>query len=264
MLSQHSLSFYKYWRENYRWPLNNTPQSSEERIAGLLSETRIALRNLNSLGKPLLQKIHFWKTQNRGRTTDKYAQILDNNTKIIPNLQKLLFSVSKPTSLQFIEELISVLRIKYANLPVCSAQISFLCNRTVPILDRFVAQFFSRTVSPRILDFAQFNMREVLRDITTVSFVIEDDGTYRCRPRLAVYQKQNFVRNRDLFVSKLLPELNRIAKELNNQQVTYQDIYGKPKEFTGVDVEMAVFAFGTQNRHYFQCWYEGQPIYLDF
>lgn len=187
MLSQHSCYFYKYWRENYQWPVDNTRQRSEERIAKLLKETSVALRDLSSLGKPLLQKIDYWKTQNRGRTTDKYIRILDKDTQIIPNLQKLLFPVSRPKSLQFIKELIDVLRVKYANLPVCSAQTSFLCNRAVPILDRFVAQFFSRTVSPEILSFARFDMPEVLRDITPVSLVTEDDGTHKCRPRLAVY-----------------------------------------------------------------------------
>ena len=262
-LSQHSLNFYKYWRENYRWPIDNTRKKSEERIIGLLKETTVALRDLSSLGKTLLQKIHHWKTQNRGKTTDKYIQVLDKDMQIIPNLQKISFPVSRPISLQFVKELIDVLRVKYANLPVCTAQVSFLCNRTVPILDRFVAQFFSRTVSPEILRFTRFDMREVLRDITPISFVIEDDGTHKCRPRLAVYQQQNYDHNRDLFVFKLLPELNSIAEALNNQQVTYQDIYGEPKEFTSVDVEMAVFAFGTQNRRYFQCWYERQPTHLD-
>lgn len=262
-LSQHSLNFYKYWRENYRWPIDNTRKKSEESIAELLKETRDSLSNLPSSEKLLLQKIHYWKTQNRGGTTDKYVRILEKDTQIIPNLQKL-FSVWKTMSLDFIKELIEVLRVEYANLPVCSAQVSFLCNRAVPILDRFVAQFFSWTVSPEILSSIQFNMHEVLRDITPISFVIEDDGTYRCIPRLAVYHNtQNYVRNRDLFVFELIPELNHIAKTLNNQEVTYQDIYGKSKEFTNVDVEMAVFAFGTQNRRYFQCWYEGQPAHLD-
>jgi hypothetical protein len=235
---------------------------SEEKIAELLSQTKVALRDLNSLGKPLLIKIHFWKTQNRGKTTETYAQMLNKNTEIIPNLQKL-FSVSRPLSLEYIKELIDNLRVYGANLPVCSAQASFLCNRAIPILDRFVAQFYSLTLSPEILHFSKSNMVDVLRNINTVRFMIEDDGTHRCIPRLAVYGSRNYARNQDLFVFELLPELHRIAKELNDSHVTYQDIYGKLRGFSCVDVEMAVFAFGTQNRGYFQCWYEEQPTRLD-
>jgi hypothetical protein len=263
MLSQQSLRFYEYWREKYQWPRNETRQRSEGKIAELLSETEFALHNLGSLGKPLLEKIHRWKTQNRGKISDKYASILHNDTELIANLQKM-FPVSRPLSLGFVKDLVDVLRIECANLPVCSAQASFLCKRAVPILDRFVAQFFSKTVSPRILSLNQFAMRDVLRDIRPVSFVIEDDGTLSCRPRLAVYQRQNYVLNRDLFAFELLPELDRIAKALNNQQITYQDTFGRPKEFASVDVEMAVFAFGTQNRCYFECWYRKQPTCLDF
>jgi hypothetical protein len=108
------------------------------------------------------------------------------------------------------------LRVYGANLPVCSAQASFLCNRAIPILDRFVAQFYSLTLSPEILHFSKSNMVDVLRNINTVRFMIEDDGTHRCIPRLAVYGSRNYARNQDLFVFELLPELHRIAKELND------------------------------------------------
>ena len=261
MLSQHSLNFYRDWRENYQWPPDQSPRTSEEKIAELLEESRASLCNLTVLGKPLLQKIHHWKTQNRARTTEKYAEILRGNEEIIPSLQKLL-PVSSSLSPDFVKKLIDALRIGYANLPVCSAQASFLCNRALPILDRYVAQFFSHTVSPAILSFDKCNMSAVLRDISTLGFVIEDDGTHKCIPRLAVYQPENYARNRDVFACELLPELNRIADELNDSNVTYQDIYGKPKGFSSVDVEMAVFAFGTQNRRYFECWYREQPTSL--
>ena len=257
-MSQASCKFYKYWREHYQWPLDSTREESENRIAQLLNQADNALTDLATAGKALLCNVHQWKTKNQRGITNKYSQVLDENSNLIPDLQEL-FPAPIPLTSQFIKKLLDTLKIKYCNLPICSAQASFLCHRTIPVLDRFVAQFFSKTLSPTILDMVEFNMRQVLSDFSLIGFKIENDGTHRCKPRLAVYQRWGYQNNRDLFVYRLIPELDRIAEQLNEQQIAYLDMNDSPQEFTRTDVEMAVFAFGTQNRLYFECWFDGQP-----
>lgn len=257
-MSQASCKFYKYWREHYKWPPFSTREESENRIAQLLNQANNALQDLATTGKPLLRNIHQWKTQNQRGITDRYSHVLDENSNLIPDLQELFPAPTSLTS-RFIKKLLDTLKIRNCNLPICSAQASFLCHRAIPVLDRFVAQFFSKTLSPTILDMAEFNMRQVLSDFSHIRLIIEDNGTHRCKPRLAVYQSRNYQNNRDLFVYRLIPELDNIAEQLNEQQIAYLDMNDTPKEFTRTDVEMAVFAFGTQNRQYFECWYDKQP-----
>jgi hypothetical protein len=267
LLSEDSCSFYKHWRENYRWPPKSNRKSSELELAGLLNEARDALLDFSRLGRPVLRKIHHWKTRNQGGTTEKYNVALNAEgiKEKLVGLQKMLSPPQRPVTAEFVCELLDTLRISYANLPVCSAQASFLTERTIPILDRFVAQFFSPTVSPRILrytisDNSRFNMRRVFMDFQPMNFIIEDDGTNKCKPRLAVYEEKNYNHNRDVFAFTLIPDLDRIAGELREKRVTYQDaIHAEQKEFTAVDVEMAVFTFGMANEHYFRCWYESKP-----
>jgi hypothetical protein len=226
-----------------------------------------------SRGRALLEKIHYWKTRNRAGTTDRYAAVLEAegmNEKLL-NLRRLLLNCCSPQkhlSSEFARELLDTLRVEEANLPVCTAQASFLTERNIPILDRFVAQFFSRTVSPEVLRFRisdslSFDMCRVFKDAHPVDFILEDDGTDTCKPRLAVYEEKSYRHNLDLFAFKLMPELDRLADELRVKHVMYQDvIHGEQKEFTAVDVEMAVFSFGTANRSYFECWYESEPTTL--
>lgn len=262
-LTEDSKKFFKYWREQYEWPRNSDRKASEERIFRLLEETREVL----SIGKKedlqkILVKIHMWKTRNRSGTSDKYERELLKNTRIIAFLQNNFPLKSSKVVPKFYERLLETLKINYCNLPTCSAQASVLLNRSVPILDRFVAQFFGFTMSKKIVEYDKLNMSEVLKDIHPTKFMIEDDGTSRCTPRLAVYQSTSYQKNKDLFVSQLIPELVRISGLLNESEVYYSDIFGYSQKFTCVDVEMAVFAFSTQNVRFFKCFYKRKPTRL--
>lgn len=264
-LTEDSKRFFRFWREHYEWPFGIGRKRSEEKIFELLNNTKNAI--LSGVGahvQKLLVEIHRWKTNNQRGISERYEKVLTNDTKVVPFLQSKFPLKSRKISPTFFKELLDTLKIRNCNLPVCSAQASFLLNRKLPVLDRFIAQFFSLTMSQHILDYSQFDMNKILRDIHPIRFRIEDSGTRRCVPRLAVYQKWSYKTNRSLFISQLIPELIKIAKLLNNEEVRYKDIHGIMQDFTCVDVEMAAFAFATKKRHYFECFYNKSPTRLDF
>lgn len=263
-LGADSKQFLKFWREQYKWPSGFSRKASEDKIFELLNETSNAISSGDSERiERSLVGIHRWKTNNRSGISEKYEKVLANDTGVVPFLQSNFLSRSPKFSPEFFKELLDTLKIRYCNLPICSAQASFLLNRKLPILDRFVAQFFSLTMSESILYYDQFDMNDVLRDIDPVKFRIEDDGSGRCVPRLAVYQQWSYEINRSLFISQYIPQLIRIAKVLNKEEVEYKDIHDVAQDFFCVDVEMAVFAFAMKNRHYFQYFYEKNPTRVD-
>jgi len=93
-----------------------------------------------------------------------------------------------------------------------------------------------------------YSVEKILQDMNCVPFEIEDDRRHLCVPRLAVYYESCYKRNRDLFVKSLLPELDRISQLLNEEEVSYRGIDRENHEFNQVDVEMAVFAFGSKQK----------------
>ena len=262
-LGEDSKRFFKFWRERYEWPAGVGRKASEEKIFELLKETRnvISSEEGNQI-KRLLIDIHRWKTNNQRGISERYDRVLTDNVEVVPFLQGNLPLKSPTLSPEFFEEMLDTLKIRNCNLPICSAQASFLLNRKLPVLDRFVAQFFSLTMSENILNYSRFDMKNVLRDIHPIGFRIEDDGTRRCIPRLSVYQLWGYKANKSQFIGQLIPELIRLVKSLNREKVKYEDIHDLARDFSCVDVEMAVFAFSTQNRQYFQCFYEKSPTRL--
>lgn len=264
-LTKDSKGFFRFWREQYEWPIGIGRKTSEEKIFELLNKTKnIILSGESSRIQKLLVGIHQWKTNNQRGISKKYGEVLAKDTKVVPFL-KSNFPLKSPTlSPAFFRKLLETLKIRNCNLPVCSAQASFLLKRKLPVLDRFVAQFFSLTMSKHIFNYTQFDIKEVLQDIHPVMFRIEDSGTGFCIPRLAVYQRRSYEKNRFLFINQLIPELIRIAKLLNKEEVKYEDIHGMTQDFSCVDVEMAAFAFATKNRDYFECFYDKSPTRLGF
>lgn len=252
------LLFLKYWREKYKWPLNKTRVFSEHTINSLKDETSTSLRKGDpDLLRDALIKIHRWKTG--GRTTNRYKNNLDGKEELVSYLLAVL-PLENSLSSEFLNKLIDTLKIRQCNLPVASAQMSFILNRKTPIIDRFVTQFFSKKLSQRILEMEQFNMKNVFRNLKEIHFKIEDDGRGKCVPRLAVYYKSAYKRNKFLFIDSFIPELERISELSIHNNIVYQGIDNEKHNLRPIDVEMAIFAFGTQNREYYQCFYEGRTI----
>jgi hypothetical protein len=129
-----------------------------------------------------------------------------------------------------------------------------------PILDRFLAQFFSQKAHPMILQWAEYDIINVFETIGKINFIFEDDGRNKGVPRLAVYNEKAYRYNRDQYIEQLIPRLQNLAKGLQESDLTYQGIDRNQRHFTSVDLQMAIFMFGKKNPRLFKQFYKNFPI----
>jgi len=237
--------WFKTYRELYEWPPGKGRRDSEEHIACLYADAHVAIEQgrKGSLHSSLVE-IHRWKTQNRQGQTSKYCSTLESlGTDYLDRLLELgPFANTKNLGI-----LIEHLKVRNCNLPVCTAIASFLYRRqNVPILDKFLSQFFARKLRPNSYD---VQTSEVLRYVENINFRIEDDGTGRLR--LAVYTPNGFNDNLNMYLNEFTPECVRIAKELTLSGIGYADVHGQCVEFLPIDVEMTVFSWALRHSNCF-------------
>jgi len=126
---------------------------------------------------------------------------------------------------------------------------SFIYNRqNVPILDRFLAQFFARKFSLNNVD---DDTAQVIKYLKSIPFRLEDDGSGSGNLRLSVYSLPGFNYNLSEYTTEFVPECNRIAQILRQSNTTYCDTQGKMLEFYPIDVEMAIFSYATKHNNLF-------------
>jgi len=260
MIDRRVGDFFQYWREEYRWPLRRSRVNTEKKIQEFRKNARAAVTSGKEerLRSTLIQ-VHRWKTRNHGRITDQYVRQLDKEPKRVRELQKLL-PITIESSTSVLKKALDLLRFPDCNLPVCTAQLSFLSGRKFPILDRFLAQFFSQKAHPMILQWAEYDFQNIFKTIGKIDFVLEDDGRGKGVPRLAVYTEKSYRKNRNLYVNELIPRLQNLAEQLQEADLTYQDINRNQQYFTGVDLQMAIFIFGKKNTRLFRRFYKKLPI----
>jgi len=260
MIDRRVADFFQFWREQYRWPLGCSRVKTEKKIFEFAENARAAVSSgkVERLTSTLMQ-IHRWKTRNQAGITDKYARQLDKEPKRVRELQKLL-PITKETPNMVLKNVLDLMRFPDCNLPVCTAQLSFLSGRVFPILDRFLAQFFSRKAHPMILQWAEYDILNVFETIGKINFILEDDGRNKEVPRLAVYTENSYRYNRDQYVEQLIPRLQNLAMELQGGDLTYQGIDRDQHHFTSVDLQMAIFMFGKKNPRLFKKFYKTLPI----
>ncbi|MFX1563221.1 MAG: hypothetical protein ACFFDP_07930 [Promethearchaeota archaeon] len=260
MIDRRVADFFQFWREQYRWPLRRSRVETEKRILKFAENAKAAVASgkVEKLTSILLQ-IHRWKTRNQAGITDKYARQLDKEPKRIRELQKLL-PITIETQDAILKKALDLMRFPDCNLPVCTAQLSFLSERVFPILDRFLAQFFSRKAHPMILQWAEYDILNVFETMGKINFILEDDGHNKGVPRLAVYTETSYRYNRDQYVDHLIPRLQHLAAELRKADMTYQGIDRDQHHFTSVDLQMAIFIFGKKNTRLFKQFYKTPPI----
>jgi len=230
-------AWFKKYRESYEWPRGTGRKKSERIIFALLSSVLSAIseRQEKALAASLVE-IHRWKTNNRSGITTEYQKII--NSKKVEYFIEIL-NLSPFDTPEKLLVLIRKLKIPNCNLPVCSAMASFIYNRrNVPILDRFVAQFFVREFD---IDEFDEDTKLVLQYVKKIPFKLEDDGNGNIR--LSVYTLSGFEENLSKYIKGFVPECDRIAQDLRKSKVKYCDIQGNLKEFCPVDVEMAVFFY---------------------
>ena len=260
MIDRRVADFFQYWREHYQWPLRRTRVKTELKIQEFAENASkaVASGKVERLASTLMQ-IHRWKTRNQAGITDSYARQLQKEPKRVRELHKLL-PITSETPDAVLKKSLDLMRFPDCNLPVCTAQLSFLSGRVFPILDRFLAQFFNRKVHPMILQWADYDITHVFETIGKIDFALEDDGRGKGVPRLAVYSDPSYRKNRNLYVEQLIPQLKTLAETFQAAEITYQGINRQPKQFTSVDLQMAIFIFGKRNPKLFKQLYKAHPI----
>ncbi len=237
--------WFRDYRESYEWPLNSGRRASEEHINRLRADAHKAVAAGNEdLLQSIFIEIHRWKTNNRQDQTSKYSKTLKSLNR--DYFYKLL-RFGPFINTHNLGNLIDHLKVKNCNLPVCTAIASFLYGRKkVPILDKFLSQFFARKFK---LDSVDEQTNQVISFVRNINFRIEDGGTGSLR--LAVYTPNGFKYNLSMYLTKFVPECSRIAEELNESGVGYTDINGQCAEFSPTDVEMAVFSWAIRHSNLF-------------
>jgi len=237
--------WFKAYRESYEWPLGAGRRVSEEDINCLCSDAHVAAAEGDKeVLHSVLVKIHRWKTQNRQGQTSKYCRTLQSLG--MGYLNRLL-GFGPFTDTQNLGILIDHLKVTNCNLPVCTAIASFLYGRkSVPILDRFLSQFFAREFRLNLVD---GQTSQVLRYVKNIKFRIEDGGAGNLR--LAVYTRSGFNYNLNVYLNEFTPECVRIGEELSGSGIGYTDIHGRCVELLPIDVEMAVFSWAIRHKNLF-------------
>lgn len=238
-------AWFKKYRESYEWPPGSGRARSEQVILNLQSSVYSSIidRDVQKLALSLAE-IHRWKTQNRQDQTSKYCEALKS---LRENYLEKIINLGPFTSTNNLEHLIRTLKVRNCNLPVCTATASFLFNRqAVPILDKFVSQFFTRQFKTNLVD---KETAEVLRFVNNIPFRLEDGGTGSLR--LSVYTPTGFDYNLSKYINDFVPECNRIAQSLRQSGISYNDTQGKLVEFNPIDIDMAIFSYATKHSSYF-------------
>jgi hypothetical protein len=239
--------WFKTNRESYEWPPKTCRQKSEEIINSLCSKVCDAVRGkkLDELRSVLIE-IHRWKTNNRQKQTQKYSATL--KSKCSSYFEKLI-QMAPFEDISKLRDLIMHLKVTNCNLPVCSAIASFFyCRKKVPIIDRFLAQFFSRKFK---LNLINEDTSQVINSVKIINFKLERPGK-DSNLRLAVYTDEGFKENLKIYLEEFIPECERIANLLTQSGTRYIDWHGNTTEFTPQDVEMAIFSWATKNSALFE------------
>lgn len=237
--------WFKAYRELYEWPPGVGRRASEENITRLHADAHVAIaEGHRDVLHSSLVEIHRWKTRNRQGQTSQYCRTLE--CLGIDYLDRLL-GLGPFVNTQNLEILIEHLKVRNCNLPICTAIASFLYGRqNVPILDKFLSQFFARKFRLNSID---GQTSQVLCYVKNINFRIEDGGAGRLR--LAVYTRDGFNWNLNMYLKQFAPECIRIAKELNDSGIGHTDIHGQCVEFSSIDVEMAVFSWAIRHSNLF-------------
>ena len=237
--------WFKQNRESYSWPDGRTRQQSEELIAALAEQTRTALESGDAASlRQSLVDVHAWKNFNMRGIINRYRRTLARmGDAYIEELRNL----SSFTAADNLEAVVRRLLVPNCSLTESASIASFLYGRdAAPVLDRFVAQFFNRSFSRYDLD---DETKAAIEEIGHIGFRVEEDGSGRLR--VARFNEDWVEENVLRYVNEMAPECSRLADALNAAGHTYAALDGSQRPYAPVDVEMAIFAWSTRNRHLF-------------
>lgn len=208
-----SRTFLKMWREKYRWPLYKSRKFSEKRIFELeeLIRRNVLVKSSTTI-KDALAEIVRWKTGDRFQAIDYF--LANDDKEVEKRADKVLKLLEKEPS-KVVEPMKQLTMLDGVKIAIASAFLRFMdpVEHKYGIIDKNVARF--------------------LNDQGITHFTLRSEDDY------IVYTLKN-IREYQNFDNWLMAK----AAELGS--TTYEDIHNNKREFTPVDVEMAIFAYKTQ------------------
>lgn len=205
--------FLKTWRERYRWPRYKSRIFSEKRIFELEELVR---RNILDKGsktvKDALAEIVRWKTGGRFQALNYF---LANDEKEVKKKTDEVLELLRREPKKVVEPMKRLTSLKGVRIAVASAFLRFMdpIEHKYGIIDKNVAR--------------------LLNDQGITHFTLRSQDDYIKYNSKNIEEYQNF--------SNWLRE-----KTTSLARTTYKDVYGNERNFTPVDVEMAIFTYKTQ------------------
>lgn len=216
-------SFLKTWREKYSWPRGESRYSSEKRIIQIenLMRSRILKGDFTYI-KEDLSEIIFWKAGPR-REPEMLDRFDANSSDFLQKAIGQVFSILAKQPNDVCTAMDVLVRLKGVGIPVASAILRFLDpeKHRYGVIDSNVAVYLNQK------QVTNFDLRE--GDFWIKKYPIDS-----CQRNIQEYQKYH-------------NWLQFVAEDLRKRNVTYTDIYGNQQPFAPVDIDMAIFAFMTQN-----------------
>ena len=209
--------FLKTWREKYRWPLHKSRRLSEERISELEELVRMNVLDKGSMTvKDVFAEIVEWKTGGRFRAIDYF---LANDEKEVKKRTDEVLELLREEPRRVVEPMKRLTILDGVKIAVASAFLRFMDpdEHKYGIIDKNVARF--------------------LNDQRSTYFILRGEDDYLLYTSKNIQEYQNF--NNWL-----------MAKTSELRSTTYKDIRGDERKFAPVDVEMAIFAYKTQYKHF--------------
>ena len=206
-------AFLKKWRETYRWPLHQSRNFSEKKIFELEELVKQNVLNIGSMTvKDVLTEIVKWKTRERFQAT-KY--FLSNKEEEVKRRTYKVLEMLRKEPRKVVEPMRQFTLLDGVKIAVASTFLRFVdpVEHKYGIIDKNVARF--------------------LNDQGITHFTLRSKDDYIMYTLKNIREYQNF---NSWLMAKIV--------ELNS--TTFEDIYGNKRKFTPVDVEMAIFAYKTQ------------------
>lgn len=220
-------------REGYTWPFYQSPKESQAAIIEIENIVHNIQKELNPKdAQTILAKVSQWGGNNKKAQRNIESADSVTQTQMLEGIHKLGFE--KDISLAF-NQLNSIPGFGF----VMATKVYRFCYPNIgAAVDRHASYFFN---SLNIIseDCSIKKATQFRREWST--------GEHK-QSRVAAYQKNYYIRNRDEYVLKYLPLLRNIATSLNKANILFKcAATGDLKSWRPVDIEMAVFFWWAKN-----------------
>jgi endonuclease III len=228
-LSQHLVNLLIHARNEYDWPAGTGAKASQQTILNLTNTVRLNLATLTPANAhSIIMEVSCWA----GNNANSHAKIVGASVTLQDQMKKAITSLVTPGHESTgIDALCALPGI---GLVIASKIFRFCTPTQGAAVDRH-ASYFS-------------NSLPVVGGGTATQFVREWVNSHHTISRLAIYNANNYNRNRTEYFSTYLPLLSCIAETMNANAISYTcGARNIPVTWTPADVEMAAYYWWATN-----------------